>query len=265
MEPLLASCCRHVAEGRAAIVRAARRDEPEAAEWSFRCGLPEHAADDARPALLDDVIRKDPSAVEIVLHPRGTTLERRDATARWHTEAGPVLFPHRPSRRWPSLEPRYPPRPGEALEAGDLRLLADVADRGWHTVAYDPAEERPGHAFSVGLFHGFDHPEIAILGLPRDALVSTVDRLAARIAEGERFQHGDVAEGVAEGRLAAFRTIPPRLYPAWLGYALWYHDGARFPALQCVWSDAEGHFPWDPWYPRDARAAQPVLFEPEPA
>jgi uncharacterized protein DUF4262 len=265
MEPLVALCCRHVAEGRAPILRAARQDAPEAPEWLFRCGRSWHDPAEALPALLEDVLRRDPSAVEIVLHPRGTALERRHVAARWHTESGVVLFPPRPSRRWPGLEPRFPPRPGEPLEEGDLRLLADVAERRWHTLVCEPRQDRPGHAFSVGLFRVFDHPEVVVLALPRDELVAAVDRIAERVRDGERFQHGDVLDGIAGGRGAAFRTIPPRLYPAWLGYALWYHDGARFPALQCVWSDAEGRFPWDPWYPRDARQTQPVLFEPEPA
>ncbi|BDG06025.1 DUF4262 domain-containing protein [Anaeromyxobacter oryzae] len=263
MEPLLAECCRHVAEGCAPILRAARGEDPEAPEWRFRCGMREHDPGDVRAVPLEELVRRDPTAVEIVLHPRGSVLERRNVAARWHTEAGPVLFPRRPSRRWPGLDPRFPPRPGEALETPDLRLLADVAERGWHTLVYEARPDRPGHAFSVGLFHGFDHPEIAVLGLSREALAETVDRIAGRVRAGERFQHGDVAEDIADGRVAAFRTIPPRVYPAWLGYALWYHDGARFPALQCVWADADGRFPWDPWFPSEARAVQPVLYEPE--
>src|SRR5512144_2454129 len=112
-----ATVCQHVLEG-APILYAARDESAGAAacEWRFRCGA-SHGEADAQVVPLDEVVRRDPTAVEIVLHPRGSALERSGASARWKTGAGPVLFPHRPSRRYPRFEPRFPPRPGETLDA----------------------------------------------------------------------------------------------------------------------------------------------------
>ncbi|HEY6100624.1 MAG TPA: DUF4262 domain-containing protein [Anaeromyxobacter sp.] len=262
----VATVCRHVLDG--APILFAARDDPETSgsEWQFRCGAGGHGEDDdARALALEEVVRRDPSAVEIVLHPRGTALERRAAAARWLTEAGPVLFPHRPSRRYPRFEPRYPPRPGESLDAGDLRLMADVAQVGFHTAVVAGEGEPMPRAFSVGFFRSWDHPEVALFGLAHDDLQFALDRIGARIRAGDRFDHGDFAEGIVRGRTIAFRRIVPRHYPAHLGQAVWYHSGARFPALQAVWADGEGHFPWDRWFPRELRDVQPILFEPEPA
>lgn len=257
--------CKHVLDG-APILFAARDDLDEAGcEWRFRCGAVGHADDEARAVALDEVVRRDPSAVEIVLHPQGTVLERREAAARWLTEAGPVLFPHRPSRRYARFEPRYPPRPGETLDAADLRLMADVAQAGFHCALSAAEGAVPAHAFSVGFFRTWDHPEIAMFGLGAEDLQAAIVGLADRVRAGERFEHGDFADGVVKGREVAFRRIVPRHLAAHLGHATWYHGGARFPALQAVWADDEGHFPWDRWFRRDLRDAQPVLFEPEPA
>jgi hypothetical protein len=259
----VASVCRHVLEG-APILYAARDDVAEAAacEWRFRCGAPGDDDGEGRVVPLDDVVRRDPSAVEIVLHPRGTALERRAPAMRWRLGTGPVLFPHRPSRRYPRFDPRYPPRPGEALDAGDLRLISDVAQWGVHVAVPD---EDPRRAFSVGLFRSWDHPEVAVFGLAPHELADAVWRVAARIRHGDRFEHGDVADGIVAARAVTFRRIVPRHYAAVLGHGVWYHGGARFPALQVVWADADGRFPWDRWFPRELRDAQPVLFEPEPA
>jgi hypothetical protein len=256
--------CRHVADG-APILFAARDDGDGAAcEWEFGCGADGDGPADVRLVPLEEVVRRDPTAVEIVLHPRGTTLERPGERAAWHTGEGPVLLPPRPSRRWPGLDPRYPPRRGEPLDGRDLRLMADVAHAGFHVVNGVWRGSAPGAAFSVGLFRSFDHPEVAVFGLAADALAAGVRRIAARVRAGERFDAGDVAEGILDGRAVTFRRIVPRHCPAHLGHAVWYHGGARFPALQVVWSEG-GLFPWDRWFPRALRDAQPALFEPEPA
>lgn len=261
-----AAVCRHVLEG--APIRLASRDEPaapSACEWQFHCGAALHEADDGQVLGLDEIVRRDPTAVEIVLHPRGTALERSDAGVPWHTGAGPVLLPHRPSRRYPRFEPRYPPRGGEPLEAGDLRLMADVAQAGFHVAEPPGLEGAPAHAHSVGLFRSWDHPELAVFGLPADVLREAIVRLGDRVRQGRRIDHGDVAEDVLPDRAVAFRRIVPRHYAIYLAHAVWYHGGAQFPALQVVWADGEGRFPWDRWFPRELRDAQPVLFEREPA
>ncbi|HEX9052080.1 MAG TPA: DUF4262 domain-containing protein [Anaeromyxobacter sp.] len=257
--------CRHVLEG--APILFAARDEPgeaSACEWHFRCGVALHRAEDGRVLELDEVVRRDPTAIEIVLHPLGTTLERSGADARWHTGAGPVLLPRRPSRRYPRFDPRFPPRPGETLDGGDLRLLADVAQAGFHVVG-TAGEEGRWHAYSVGLFRSWDHPEVAVFGLAPEILQTAVARLGERVRKGERFEHGDVDDAVLDDRAVAFRRIVPRHCAGFLARAVWYHAGVRFPALQAVWADPDGRFPWDRWFPRELRDAQPVLFEPEPA
>lgn len=261
-----AMVCRHVTDG-APILYASREEATASAgcEWRFLCGSTGHGEADGQLVPLSDVVRRDPSAVEIVLHPRGTALERSGADGRWRTGAGPVLFPHRPSRRFPGLDPRFPPRPGEPLDAFDLEILADVAQQGFHVVAVAFEGEPIGHAFTVGLFRTWDHPELAIFGLPPEEAAGAVARAAGRVRDGERFEAGESVEGIVKGRPVAFRGIVPRHLPANLGHAVWYHGGALFPALQGVWADGAGHFPWERWFPRELRDLQPCLFEPGPA
>lgn len=263
--PLLARACPHVAGTVAPALSAARKEPGDGGpEWCFACAAcPLEGAGTDLP--LEGLVQRDPALVEIVLHPRGTVLERHEAGGRWHTVEGTVLLPHGRSRRWPSAEPRYPPRPGEPLEDGDLALLAGVAQRGWHVVPAAEEDGRPARAYSVGLFRSFDHPEIIVLGVAADALAEAVDRVGARVRRGERFDASEVARGVVDGRLAVFRPVAQRHLGGWLEYAVWYHGGPRFPALQCVWSDGDGRFPWDPWFPREGRECQPPLFEPETA
>jgi Domain of unknown function (DUF4262) len=261
-----ARVCRHVADGLAPILHALRKREgaAEDAEWRFWCGARAHEAGDDRLLALEDVVARDPTAVEIVLHPRGTGLGRPNPTGRWRTEAGPLLFPSRPSRRFPAFEPRYPPRPGEPLDAGDLLVLADVAERGWH-VAESPEGAAPVLCHTIGLFRSFDHPEVCVLGEPPAGAAEAVDRLAQRVLRGERLDPGMVLAEVIPGRPVTLVGISARQHPELLPLAVWYHGGLRFPAVQAVWPDSAGRFPWERWASRDLREGQPVLAERDPA
>ncbi len=252
-------------EAGAPVLRAARVqvDGPGEAEWRLGCGACQD--DDGERIALEQVIREDPSVVEVVLRPASTVLSRRAPGERWRTVEGPVPLPHRASRRWPSFDPRYPPRPGEPLDEGDLTLLAAVGLRGWHVVLVASDEEEPGYGFTVGLFHRFDHPEVALFGVAQEELRAALDRLGERIAGGERFDAGQVVEDLLPRRAVTFRRMAGRHCREYMGYAAWYHGGARFPALQCVWADPEGRFPWDAWFPREARGLQPALYESDPA
>lgn len=253
--------CSHVAGG--APILYAARDRAEGAEWRFRCGRCPRDAGDDRDAALEEIVARDPSTVDIVLHPRGTALGRSGPASRWRVEEGAHPLPPRASRRWPSLEPRYPPRRGEPLDAGDLRALADVAEIGWHVIQVDGGGA--SHAFTVGLFRSFDHPEVVLFGLGAELREAALDRVGARVRSGERFEDGGVAAGILPDRAVTFRTVSRRHYLAYLGYAGWFHGGPRFPALQAIWPDGEGRFPWERWFPHALREVQPILAEPEPA
>jgi hypothetical protein len=261
-----ARVCRHVAEGAAPILHALRVGEgpPDEAEWRFWCGARAHDAGEDRVFALEEVVARDPSAVEIVLHPRGTGLERTSVQGRWHTEEGPLLFPSRPSRRFPRLEPRYPPRPHEPLDACDLAVLADVAQQGFHVVR-SPAGAAPPLAHTVGLFRGFDHAELCVLGEPPGGAAALVERLAAKVLGGARLEPGRLVSAGQAGWLVALVEVSPRQHAELMPLAVWYHGGARFPVVQAVWPDRAGRFPWERWATRDLRADQPVLSERDPA
>ncbi|MFT3915498.1 MAG: DUF4262 domain-containing protein [Anaeromyxobacteraceae bacterium] len=261
-----ARVCRHVADGDAPILHARRVDEGGDADAEFRfwCGARAHDACEDRVFALEEIVARDPSAVEIVLHPRGTGLGRAGPLGRWHTEQGPLLFPALPSRRFPTLEPRYPPRPNEPLDAGDLLVLAEVADHGWHVVR--PARDaQPLLAHTVGLFRNQDHPELCVLGQPPGGAVAMLDRLAREVFAGMRFEPGDLHEDPVTGRRLALVAVSPRLHGDLVPLAVWYHGGARFPLLQAVWPDPEGRYPWERWSEPGLRGDQPVLLDRDPA
>ncbi len=146
----------------------------------------------------------------------------------------------------------------------DRKLLADVERVGWHVVGVYDDEGSPGFAFSVGLFHTFDHPEIIVFGLPDVEAARIINIIGLQVQAGTRFEANDLSDDVAEGLPVAFKMVPESFYREYLGYALWFYRGFDFPVLQCVWPDEAGLFAWQDGYDHRFDQMQPILAHPSP-
>ena len=140
---------------------------------------------------------------------------------------------------------------------GDRKLLSDIQHVGWHVVVIEEDEEGPGYAFSVGLFHSFDHPEMLLFGL--DTTVRLINIIAAQAAVGESFRSGESSDNIIDKFPVSFLTVPANQYRDYLGYALWFYESFDFPVLQCVWPDRSGLFPWEQGYDTRFLQLQPIL------
>jgi hypothetical protein len=89
-----------------------------------------------------------------------------------------------------------------------------------------------------------------------------LSHIADRIKSGVRFDHGTDADDILDGYRCLFRSIPPHEIPEYLGFAHWFYKGAAFPALQCIWPDRAGLYPWDEEASNELRRRQPILARP---
>ena len=147
----------------------------------------------------------------------------------------------------------------EATDPPDRRLLADIAKWGWHVVLVPEDEEGPGYAFTVGFGSGFGHPELAAVGLPLDVLHGMLNAAGEAVRSGAVLAPGRRYGGLLEGYDCAAVAVAPRWHEELLGMACWYYRGAaEFSALQLVWPDRQGRYPWYADAAPGFRAAQPV-------
>ena len=144
----------------------------------------------------------------------------------------------------------------------DPRVVRDIAQHGWHVVKVREDDAGPAHAFSVGLCETHDHPEVVVVGPDLDVLHRLVNAIGEDVRDGWRFEREHAYAGIVTGLHCHFRAVHPANYADFLGYAGWYYRGAAFPALQCVWPDPDGRFPWDPGFPTELACQQPDLAEP---
>jgi hypothetical protein len=146
-----------------------------------------------------------------------------------------------------------------ARDDSDRRLLADIEQFGWHMIGVGQDDEGPGFVYSIGMYHSFSQPEILVIGLDTKLMFQMVSVLGELVRGGKRFEHLDESDGVLEGFNVAFRTVEPKYYSEYVGYARWYYRGDDFPLLQCVWPVSGRRYPWHPDFPAALAKQQPVL------
>jgi hypothetical protein len=149
--------------------------------------------------------------------------------------------------------------PPEPADEHDRKLLADVERHGWHVIGVQEDEEGPAFAYSIGLYRSFRHPEVIVFGLPVRVMHSIINAVGEEVRSGSRFEHLDESGEVLDGYNVAFRTVERKHYRDYFGYARWFYRSDGFPALQCVWPDADHRYPWHPEFSAALAQRQPLL------
>jgi len=130
----------------------------------------------------------------------------------------------------------------------DRKLLGDIERVGWSVLGIEGDEEGPGFAYSLGIFHTLNHPEILIMGLRMTTAQQLINDIGVAVRAGRRFEAGARSDDFAEGFPLVFVAVAPQWYRKYVGYARWFYRGSTFPLLQCVWPDKQGLFPWEAEY-----------------
>ena len=134
-----------------------------------------------------------------------------------------------------------------------------VAEFGWAAVA---VESTPPFTYTAGLWRRWNHPELIITGLPAETAKWVLDRAVQAISAGHPIEADTSIPGLIGAYPAAARRIADEQLPQ-LAFAADLYRGVIFTALQLVWPDGAGNFPWDRGAAADYRTAQPLLFEPK--
>jgi hypothetical protein len=123
----------------------------------------------------------------------------------------------------------------------------------WVIIGVQRDRYRPPYVYTVGLTdHG--RPELVVTGLPPRRAADLLNGVAAHLvhadapAVGEQIPltGGPLVEIVSVAEPSAHLYVADELY------------GPGLAALQLVYADDRGHWPWDPGF-RGGRGGQPVL------
>lgn len=151
------------------------------------------------------------------------------------------------------------PRPApEGIEPHAKMVWDKVESCGWAVVYTSSKADALGHAYTVGLFENFSHPEIMIAGMPQLPSAVALNHLALRVSRGENFEDIHPQAGVLAEGMARFTAMHPAWVQRLMGMNELYTPLADLPAIQALWPDDEGVFPDEPGCDASAFTRQPV-------
>ncbi|MBU2667469.1 DUF4262 domain-containing protein [Actinoplanes bogorensis] len=140
---------------------------------------------------------------------------------------------------------------------GTARL---VTEHGWSVVAIDGHDDVPPWVFTVGLWHTYGSPEVAMFGLGRTDMQAWVNRLGSQIKNGRPLRLDRPVDDVLDGFPLAARPVQPAWYSRLFESAVNFYQQPPLPIVQLVWPDRHGHFPWQEGSGDNCRADQPSLW-----
>lgn len=154
------------------------------------------------------------------------------------------------------------------LEHHLRRLRSLVRDHGI-AIQYVRDDQGPSWAYSVGL-EAWDHPEAIVMGIDPASATHLLDAFHLVVASGEMVPTGRRGELELAGvRCALVGVDPIHLGPSSdliagaERYWVRFHRRRITDAVQIVWSDPEGHLPWEASFDPRFERFQPLLDDPE--
>jgi hypothetical protein len=141
--------------------------------------------------------------------------------------------------------------PGSTQEDYLDEVRAKVLKRGW-AVQYVESDRTP-YAYTIGL-HDHGLPELLVTGVSPQRALRLLNSVARDALAGTVFRPGEYI-ALQSGPL--MEVVEVQHPDAHLNAAVAFY-GNEMRALQLVWADGQGRWPWDADF-GDRRGGQPVL------
>lgn len=134
-----------------------------------------------------------------------------------------------------------------------------VAEGGWLVMGVGGSETEPGFCYTIGL-HSLGLPEVIIMGLPPTNGQTLLNDVGFMMKE----QGGPVEFGKSYDEFANLPTqfveVDEQYIKEYMCQAgFYYGESTPLKAIQMVWPDTQGKFPWDMEFEERFRAVQPIL------
>jgi len=135
---------------------------------------------------------------------------------------------------------------GKTDEEIAASYAAMIVKYGWAAVGVF-SDDEPPWMYTVGLQATHDHPELVMYGLPLELMHNLLHDAVREIENGKRFEPGTLAGGVIKDYDVAVVKVDEPFDPRYpLNVATFFHEDDEVEAVQLVWPQADGTYPWQP-------------------
>jgi hypothetical protein len=145
--------------------------------------------------------------------------------------------------------------------------MSNVRTFGWHAtiVGGGPCDcgradcgdsDGPPFAYTVGLGHAKDHPDLLITGQKRELMHAALSAAVQGVLKGRRLERGDLLENVIGRYPVLVEEVSDEGLDETVLSSHWFHR-RRMPALQLLWPDTQGIWGWQPGAAPYAEELQP--------
>jgi Domain of unknown function (DUF4262) len=141
----------------------------------------------------------------------------------------------------------------------ERKVIAAVQDGGWYCMHVTEEGMQPPFSFSIGFYKTWRFPELIAIGLDHEVTAAAFNIIGDQLTAGRPIDLNSTNEDLFEGYACRFIEVSKAHYREYVGTALWYYEGSKFPLYQIVWPSKEGLYPWHPQASEDFRFRQPVL------
>lgn len=137
----------------------------------------------------------------------------------------------------------------------------NIETHGWHASYIFPDENNPGFLYTVGLTKTYDHPEIIVFGVDKKQAYMFIAPYIQELIQKKQkiplntpdetffsmpFYFAEVFEEQKEMRLR-------------LAEAYYSEKKMHYSAIQLLWCDTKGKFPFHKEFEEKFKAAQPLI------
>lgn len=138
------------------------------------------------------------------------------------------------------------------------KVVHDVREHYVHIILVPAGEEpdEPSFAYTVGLWHQARHPELLMSGQKPELMHRSLNAAVDWVRHGHRLVPGMAVEGVIGGFPVAVEEMTRQAVDETATYSGWFHR-RPIDALQLVWTDLNGIWPWQPGAHELTRERQP--------
>jgi len=134
-----------------------------------------------------------------------------------------------------------------------------ILKQGFFLANFEADGYLPAFSYTIGLFEKCSHPEVLIMGLPVQTHAGLLESICEEIKTGITYEAGKSYSGILNEYDVQFLRIADEYLPSYFGFGREYYKYQPFPAIQLVWPDKKGKWPWDDSFNEDFLFCQKLL------